>query len=410
MTIALSGTKLGAHWIQCADCKGWTDPHEDTVFTIRVHFDTKTICANCAETADLAYCADCEEIFDRTLLVTITGTTRGYGVFKRYDKTVCVDCAEEAGWHKCEGCKDWVNPDDQRTSPGGDAYCESCFFDEYDYCADCEEVFDRDDLHCYNDETYCRGCLPNRDNFSPAGFRNCSGRTTIIGSERCYGLELETDDCDDYNDLEESGAWGAKNDPTCNGKEFYSTILDGDEGLAAIAELTEHADRNRWEAGDSCGYHLHIDMRQENDDSLFAAAYAYRATQAVWHSFVESHRVSNTYCYEPRWTCDDLIDYHGPFRQFVSDRISGRYSWINLNAYSYHTTFEVRLHHATLDEDEVCNWVKAHTRFVDWATTLGLAGVKEKLDGMDSNEMFDFIAREVWRDEALRDYYAAKAA
>jgi hypothetical protein len=410
MTIALSRTKLGAHWIQCADCKDWFDPYEDSVFTVHIHFDTKTICVNCAELLDLGYCADCEEIFERSALVTITSTMRGRGVFKHNDKTVCVDCAEEAGWHKCTACEDWTDPDDQYTSPGGDAYCNSCFFEEYGYCVSCEEVFGYEDLSSCNDEMYCRDCLPHTGSFDPQGFHNRSGCTTIIGSERCYGLELETDDCDDYNALEESGAWGAKNDPTCNGKEFYSTILDGDEGLVAIANLTEHADRNRWEVGDSCGYHLHIDMRGESDDSLFAAAYAYRITQAVWHGFVESHRLTNTYSHEPRWTCADLIGYRGHFEQFVSDNCNSRYSWINLVAWSYYTTFEIRLHHATLDEDEVCNWVKAHTRFVDWATTLGLANVRDKLNGMSPTEMFDFIAREVWRDEVLRDYYAAKAA
>jgi hypothetical protein len=232
-----------------------------------------------------------------------------------------------------------------------------------------------------------------------------------MGSERCFGLELETDDCDDYWVLNDSGAWGAKDDPTCNGKEFYSAILDGDEGLSAIAQFTAFANKNDWEISSNCGYHLHIDMRAENNDSLFAAAYAYRATQAMWRSFVGERRCNSVYCCQAEWTCADLDECRrtaGPFLWFIRHRIRSRHTWLNLKAYGEHSTFEVRLHHASLDEEEISNWVKAHIRFTDWATTLGYARIKEILAYGTLEYQFKVIACEAWQDEKLRDYYAKK--
>jgi hypothetical protein len=153
-------------------------------------------------------------------------------------------------------------------------------------------------------------------------------------------------------------------------------------------------------------------MRAERDDSLYAAAYAYRATQSLWHDFVHESRHDNTYAHSANWTCADIdehVEANEPFTRFVSGKVRGRYNWINLSAYSRHTTFEVRLHHATLKELEVCNWIKANTRFTDWAATIGYEAVKEKLDGKTSDEQFDIIAREAWQDDDLRAYYAEKS-
>jgi hypothetical protein len=257
--------------------------------------------------------------------------------------------------------------------------------------------------------------MPSGEDFHFSGFHNADGRTTCIGSERCFGVELETDECDGYDTLDYSsgsGAWGAKYDATCNGKEFYSDILSGDAGLAAVAELTDLAGRNNWHAGSGCGYHLHLDMRAECDDSLYAAAYAYRATQEVWHGFVDSSRRGNSYAHTANWSCDDLDNYTADgerFSNFVCRKVRGRYNWINLAAYHGHTTFEVRLHHATLSETEVCNWIKANTRFTDWACSLGYEGLRDKLVGKTSDEQFEIIASEAWQDDDLRAYYAEKS-
>ena len=402
MTIAMASYAVTPSYIACDDCNGWFDPNEHTVCVVPmdiVGYATKTICPNCAGHAGLSLCDDCGEYFYTVDLNDCD------------DHNYCDDCAEENEFALCNHCDVWVSLDERYDAPDCEAYCRDCYYDHFDNCAGCGETFHREELSysdC-NDEMRCNNCMEEAEDFRPSGFRNSSGRTTCIGSERCFGVELETDDCNGHTALFDSAAWGAKNDPTVCGKEFYSDILDGDAGLAAIAELTDLASYNGWSVDDRCGYHLHLDMRAENDDSLFAAAYAYRKTEEVWFGLVDDNRSGSGYCHSARWSCADIDGYDGRFDHFINDVVNGRYNWINLQAYGKFTTFEVRLHQGSVDENEVCNWIKAHTRFVDWACSVGLAGVREALDGKDSHELFDFIKNEVWRDDKLSTYYSDRA-
>ncbi len=400
--LVMAQYKVAPHWTACDDCKGWFDPNEHPACILPVDtvgYATRTICFNCAKFRHLAVCDGCSE-------VRSTGELNGCG-----DYNYCDDCAFMNDYAECVECGVWLHNDDQYDSPGRDTHCEECYHERYDTCEGCSEVFYRDELSYseYHECLFCRRCDETTDDFSPVGFRDRSGRTTCIGSERCFGLELETDDCNDYFELEGSAAWGAKNDSSVRGKEFYSDVLSGDDGLAAVAELTEFAEANNWDTDARCGYHLHLDMRNESDDSLFAAAYAYRATQSVWYSLVDKNRPDYHYCYSARWTCADVVHCSGSFTSFLSTCNILRTTWINLQAYNKFETFEVRLHQGTLDKDAVCNWIKAHTRFVDWACTAGLAKVRKCLDGKDTYELLDFIMDEVWRDDELRTYYADRA-
>ena len=418
MTIALASTKVRLGWIQCADCKGWFDPSEDAYATVADGLDEKTVCVNCIELRGEVICADCGEVSHADDCVVETFFKRRWGRRGWTEKIRiyrCEDCAEDAGWARCAGCNKWVAPNEQCNSPEDDIYCDGCFYENFAGCEACGELFDRGEMVVCNDELYCADCADcapgysEGEDFDPSGFKRGVGCTTKIGSERCYGVELETDSCADYDELADHGAWGAKCDPTCNGKEFYSDILDGDAGLAAIAAIAELAEDNGWRADSNSGYHLHLDARNESDDSLFAAAYAYRITQELWHSFVDSARAGNTYCHRACWDLDDLSPHADSFNSFICNHTTDRYEWMNLRAYHSHTTFEVRLHHGTCDGEEICNWVKAHTRFMDWATTTGLDGVREALGGMNNVDLFNFIAEKVWKDDALRDYYAKRS-
>jgi hypothetical protein len=211
--------------------------------------------------------------------------------------------------------------------------------------------------------------------------------------------------------LEDSEAWGAKDDCTVAGKEFYSDILNGDDGLDAVRDWASVADNNGWQAGSDCGLHLHLDVRGDSDEQRFAIAFAYRATESVWLAFVEQHRSSCSYSHTIRWTCPDVAagkNADTSFHYWAGNM--DRYNWVNCYAYCNHETIEIRLHQGTCDELEIINWVKAHTRFADWAATKGYAGVVEALNGLDNSEKFDLIASEAWQDDDLCEYYNNKAA
>jgi len=403
----------------------------------REGLDGETLCVDCFESADLLVCPNCDETVSREDCsenpngelwcdsciengttecndcggrtwnddVVSVQTRRGY---RRSTDPLCETCADRTTV-TCDDCGEVIYRDDSYRTASGEDICDSCYGDNYFTCEDCGEIYHNDHLVYHRDYAYCEDCRPDNYDFDPSGFRNRSGRITEIGSARCYGVELETDECEGYDALEGSGAWGAKDDCTVNGKEFYSDILNGDEGLDAIREWARLAKRNGWDAGYNAGYHLHLDMRNESDDSLYAIAYAYRATEDVWLSFVESRRSNGSYSHRCEWRLQDLTDA-ADNRSFYSWSNRGtRYNWINTCAFSQHSTFEVRAHQGTCDGLEILNWVKANTRFADWASTKGLAGVQKALGNLSNSEKFDLIAREAWQDDELREFYAEKA-
>jgi hypothetical protein len=403
--------------------------------------DCEALCINCFEDADLATCPECEKVIGRDDFVKnpdgdewcvdcidarcsecntcyslvlnndcveVRSSRNRYG--HHNTDTLCESCAD-GDTIVCTDCDTRVYSGDAVRTSHGDDICDHCYSINYITCEECNEVVHHDLSHCTDNGCYCDDCgYTDGYDFSPAGFRNRSGRITEIGSARCFGIELETDECDGYNALEDVSAWGAKDDCTVNGKEFYSDILNGDDGLVAIKEWGECAERNRWRAGRNAGYHLHLDMRTESDDSLYAIAYAYRKTENVWLSFVSGDRSRNSYCHPCRWSCDDVdraVRDGCSFSSFVDG--TSRTTWCNLGAYHSHETIEIRLHEGTCDSTAVINWVKTHTRFCDWAAQLGYEGVKEALANLDCDDMFRLLIREVWMDYPLSEYYAQRA-
>jgi hypothetical protein len=148
-------------------------------------------------------------------------------------------------------------------------------------------------------------------------------------------------------------------------------------------------------------------MREENDDSLKAIACAYLLTYGVWCKFVDPDRIDNNYCRVHNASIPELYSSRN-FSNFAGNQ--GRH-WINFSAYNKHSTFEVRLHEGTLDPMAVCNWVKAHATFMDWASKAGWNTVRNSLLCLNNADKFEFIAQ-IWARAGcaeLGEYYGSKA-
>jgi hypothetical protein len=226
-------------------------------------------------------------------------------------------------------------------------------------------------------------------------------------SRRKFGIELETSYCEGYTELEGDDAWGAKDDCSVSGKEFYSDILYGDRGLDAINRLCKFAGEINWVVDRACGYHAHFDMRSETTDSMKAIALAYLLSYDVWCSFVKSARVGAYYCATSSSSINDISNVTDWDTYSCALR---RYCWINFASYYVHKTFEVRLHHGTLDGVEVCNWVRAHATFMDWASKVGWDEVKNCLLRSMKSQRFEFLCK-IWHDagcDDLEEYYRNK--
>jgi hypothetical protein len=200
-----------------------------------------------------------------------------------------------------------------------------------------------------------------------------------IRSQRKFGLELETHSCPHYRRLRGNTPFGAKFDCSVGGMEFVSPILGGDEGLAAVEEFCAKAAELNFTVGEDCGFHLHMDMRDECTSALKSAAYAYLKTDAVWRLLVNNFRANNCgYCRVPEWTLRDLE--RADDMELWCDRWN-RYALCNLQAYPKFGSYEIRLYQGTLDAKEINNWIKAHLRFTDWACTKDYTEIDDAFSG-----------------------------
>jgi hypothetical protein len=166
--------------------------------------------------------------------------------------------------------------------------------------------------------------------------------------------------------------------------------LSSDAGLEAVDHLCDFGKRNGWVADRRCGLHVHLDVSNETHESLKAIALAYYLTVDVWQTLVESHRIHNSYCGAHRTdmtTLRSITDFY----YYASNQ--NRYEWFNVAAYSRHRTFEIRLHEGTVDGQTVCNWVRIHAIFMDWASGKTFAEVKKCFFTKGRTEKFDFILR-----------------
>jgi hypothetical protein len=320
----------------------------------------------------------------------------------------CESCFDDK-YARCDGCSNYFAKDNLRNVDDND-YCDSCYCDNYTGCERCGCDVANDDV-CYVDDcSYCESCAPcDTGDFDAKRFRPFDNTFARIGSRRTFGVELETNVCSGYMRLAGQVYFGAKDDGSINGKEFVSTVLSGDEGLKAIDDFCAKADANNWNVDTACGYHVHLGVEELDITALKAVAYAYKLTAEVWASFVSKSRRGNTYCGPTDWTREDLaaLESVEQFRDFASNL--DRYQWLNLASYCRHSTFEIRLHSGTLDSDKICNWVIAHARLIDWASTRTMAQIHAELSGLSVQGLFNKLSA-IWADAELTAFYVNRAS
>lgn len=116
----------------------------------------------------------------------------------------------------------------------------------------------------------------------------------------------------------------------------------------AIKAICDRLKRFNCEVNDSCGLHVHLDSRHRKPEVLYQ-----KLVKALPYmtKLVTKDRLSNDYCtinsFEP-----------GEIEQ-------ERYMAVNYQAYSEHKTIEVRLHHGTIEYDEILPWVQLLIKIAD---------------------------------------------
>jgi hypothetical protein len=294
-----------------------------------------------------------------------------------------------------------------RYTPSEDSgiLCRDCFSDICDVCDDCGNSIWIDDAIHTDDGTYCSRChRHSRREWEAKEFIRDNITYDIIGSTRKFGVELETSECPDHAELFDNTIWGCKTDYSISGMEFVSPILYGAQGLEAIEALCESG--QGWKIHRTCGYHVHFDVTDETWQSLRSIAYAYCKTYQLWCNFVSDYRCANHMCAAPNYSIEDILDIHSgeDWDYFVAGR--DRFEFVNWRAHLVHGTIEIRIHDASLNSEEICNWVKCHAKFIDFVSSCSIADLDELL-GNTVEQQFEVLCDIIGKE--LSAYYEGRA-
>ena len=380
----------------CEECDCLLHPED-----VRTSGD-KQLCRDCLENT-FEHCQRCDMILDPDYM--------GRTEYMLDGTHFCRTCFERE-FDSCTECSELIRDEDTRYTPNRDAVCRDCFEELCVECHDCGDDIWIDDSQTSNGDRYCYDCYDDHSDscgrgWEPRRFDPDSNAYRRIGSRRQFGIELE------YNSTSHAKRtvdalrhFGCK-DEHC-GVEFYSSILQGDRGLSTVEDLANFATDNNWRINRSCGYHLHLDMRNEATERLHVLAYAYLKTYHIWRRFVDDwRRNACSFCHSTEETAGEIRAMsEGEFRHWMY--CSERYNFVNWNAHNDHGSVEIRLHYATSDAAEIVNWVKVHARFVDWALEQDMQTVSNTFDGTLTHD-FDALC-EIWGSPGLRTYYRARAS
>lgn len=320
----------------------------------------------------------------------------------------CQSCFDRL-FVSCNHCDCTICAGDAREG-GGDRYCEDCFYDIYTICEGCGDAVPSDDAYYHERSgcSYCSSCHRDDGDYSAKSFRPGSNSYARTGSERTFGVELETSACDDYMDAEDRFHFGAKDDSSISGKEFVSAVLTGDAGLDAVEAFCSYAESSNWSVNSRCGFHAHFGVSDLSVEQLKSVAYAYKMNSEVWGSFVSESRRDNRFCGPVQWGKRDLENCAAKDAFAAFARYRDRYCWFNIASYGVHTTFEVRLHGGTINSRAVCNWVVLNLRFIEAVKDMTLGQIDAKFSGRTGQAAFRAFAGCIG-DRGLIDYYVGIA-
>jgi len=204
-----------------------------------------------------------------------------------------------------------------------------------------------------------------------------------LASKRTYGVEIETARCTGFSQIYKETIWGCTDDYSIAGKEFISPPLSGDKGLDEIRDFCDKAMARRWRVNSNCGLHIHIGMGDMSPQALKQVAYAYYLTYQLWTAFVSPNRDCNRMCGRPQCSIDDILavdtSNYEDWDMFVSKQ--DRFEFLNWRAFIVHGTVEIRIMDGSLDGDLICNWIKAHIKFIEYMSKKSIEDITLMFSG-----------------------------
>lgn len=127
----------------------------------------------------------------------------------------------------------------------------------------------------------------------------------------------------------------------------FKFLFKEKELVKFIKKLDKFIKQADLRVNDTCGLHVHLDMRNRNFKNSYKKLVKF---QNQLYMLGNEDRINNEYC-----------------RPVHSDNSHDKYTAINKEVYDDLSTLEVRLHHGTTDTNKIQNWIRLLTRIVNSA-------------------------------------------
>lgn len=127
---------------------------------------------------------------------------------------------------------------------------------------------------------------------------------------------------------------------------------------------------------DSCGVHVHVDMRNRNAEKAFKGLVR---GLPLLNSMVPQCRKSNSYCVA---NTDETLERQG-----------NKYWAINPNSYQERKTIEVRLHSGSTNAKKIINWISVLVSFANNVPTTKITTLEEykAFTGNSTPELYTYM-------------------
>lgn len=134
----------------------------------------------------------------------------------------------------------------------------------------------------------------------------------------------------------------------------------------------------RLKTNESCGLHVHLDMRQRNVEECYQKL---RSFQDVLFAVVNKDRWNNEFCQQ---NLDDGRNHH---------------MGINMMAFNEHGTIEIRMHHGCVDTDQIEKWIRLLINVVQAKEVPKVTSKKEALKWKGLNKKLRHYVRRNFKEE-----------
>ena len=118
-----------------------------------------------------------------------------------------------------------------------------------------------------------------------------------------------------------------------------------------ITKVMKVLNDNECSVNESCSIHVHLDLRNKSMSRVRTVFYNLVKCSELMFSLQEDHRRNSTYCETNRYET-----YTGTLNRDTGN--NARRRAINAHSYRRFSTLEIRLHHGSLDADEVLTFIK----------------------------------------------------